>query len=117
MKKILLKIYNRIIRYIFASSFDDFKIFIKNAVDFGYRIEVKEIFYPNYFNNSTDNSCIPFQGGTYYLKLRGIKRSHYDITCTVMLGRFEPLSSLEIDKSREEILNRLDSLNLSKFYI
>jgi hypothetical protein len=117
MKKTLLKIINRLIRYIGASSYDDFEIFIKDAVAFGYKIVVKEIFYPDYFNNSTNNPCIPFQGGTYYLKLRGIKEDLFDITCNVVLGRFNPLSSFEIEKSRKEIVDKLDSLKFSKFYL
>jgi hypothetical protein len=115
MKKTLLKIINRLIRYIGASSYDDFEIFIKDAVAFGYKIVVKEIFYSEYFNNSVDGFSLPcasFQGGTYYLILRGIKEDLFDITCNVVLGRFNPLSPSEIHSSKMKIKWQLASLNL-----
>jgi hypothetical protein len=59
---------------------------------------------------------MPFQGGTYYLELKGISPDHFNIICNIVLGRFNPLSTLEIEKSKKEIFNKLDSLNISKFY-
>jgi hypothetical protein len=117
MKKVFKKLLRRFICYIYASHYYDFELFIKDAIACGYKIIVREIYYPDYFISSIDgNPGMAFQGGTYYLELKGISPDHFNISCNIILGRFNPLSPLEIEKSRKEIVNRLDSLNLSKIY-
>ena len=108
MKKFLIKIFSRSIRYIFSEHYDDFKSFVREARAYDYKVTIKKIYYPDFYNNLTSNICMAYQGGTYYLKLRGIKEDLYDITCNVMLGRFDPTNPKEIERCQQIIINDLE---------